>query len=276
MRIAAIQMASGPSVNANLTEAAWLIGRAARAGARLVVLPENFALMPMRDADREAIVEPDSGGPLQAFLAQQAKARGIWLVGGTLPLQTGATGKAAAACLVFNDRGERIGRYDKMHLFDVSLENGERYQESNSFQAGERVTVVDTPLGRLGLAVCYDLRFPELFRAMLDEGAELFAVPSAFTAVTGKAHWEVLVRARSIENTAYAIAAAQGGYHLNGRETWGDSMIVDPWGEVLDRLPRGSGVVVAEWNRERQERVRASLPSINHRRIYADRHATRG
>jgi nitrilase len=158
-----------------------------------------------------------------------------------------------------------------MHLFDVALENGERYNESRTFEPGDKPVVADTPLGRLGLAVCYDLRFPELFRRMLDDGAEIFTLPSAFTAVTGKAHWEVLVRARAIENLAYVVAAAQGGYHVNGRETFGDSLIVNPWGEVLDRLARGSGVVIAELDRKRLQQVRDSLPSIHHRRIYADR-----
>lgn len=267
MRVAAVQMASGPHLHLNLTEADWLIGNAARAGARLVVLPENFALMPMRESDRRDIVESDGDGPIQAFLAHQARRRGIWLVGGTVPLAACEPDKPRAACLLFDDRGERIARYDKMHLFDVNLENGEQYHESKVFAAGEQPVVADTPFGRLGLAVCYDLRFPELFRRLIDQGAELFAVPSAFTATTGKAHWEVLLRARSIENLAFTVAAAQGGYHFNGRETWGDSMVVDPWGEVLDRLARGSGVVVADLDRERQRRMRAGLPSLNHRRL---------
>lgn len=267
MRVAAVQMASGPNVNMNLTEASWLIGRAARAGARLVVLPENFALMPMREADRRAIVETDGEGPLQDFLAQQARRNGVWLIGGTVALAGRNPDKLRAACLVYDDRGERVARYDKMHLFDVNLENGEQYHESNVFEAGEEVVVVDTPAGRIGLAVCYDLRFPELFRRLIDAGAQAFAIPSAFTATTGRAHWEVLLRARAIENLAFTVAAAQGGYHLNGRETWGDSQIADPWGEVLDRLPRGSGVVIADLDPERQRRVRASLPSLNHRRL---------
>ena len=154
-----------------------------------------------------------------------------------------------------------------MHMFDVALPNGEQYQESNVFEAGDRVVVADTPCGRLGLAVCYDLRFPELFRAMLDQGAEAFALPAAFTALTGKAHWDVLLRARAIENLAYVIAAAQGGFHANGRETYGDSLIASPWGEVLERLPRGPGVVVADLDRERLAQARTHLPSIHHRRL---------
>ncbi len=269
MRAAAIQMASGPNVAGNLQEAARLIADAAKGGAKLVCLPENFALMPLKDEDRWAAVETEGNGPLQTFLAQQARQHRIWLVGGTIPLAAPTNKKIRAACLLFNDRGERVARYDKMHLFDVQLENGEQYCESRLFEGGDTPVVVDTPFGRLGLVVCYDLRFPELFRRMLSLNVEIFAIPSAFTAMTGKAHWEVLLRARAIENLAYIIAGAQGGYHINGRETHGDSMIVDPWGEVLDRLARGSGVVSAELDRKRQQQVRESLPSIRHRRIYA-------
>ena len=273
MQVAAVQMASGPNVGANLIEAGRLINKAVAAGAQLVVLPENFALMALQETDRLAVMEKEGTGPLQDFLAQQAREHHIWLVGGTIPLVAQHERKVRSACLLFNDRGERVARYDKIHLFDVVLENGERYTESKFFEAGDKPVVVDTPFGRLGLAICYDLRFPELFRRLLDEGAEIFAVPSAFTALTGKAHWEILLRARSIENLAYVIASAQGGYHINGRETYGDSMIVSPWGEVLDRLARGSGWVSAELDRKRLEQVRESLPSIRHRRIYADRHA---
>ena len=271
MKVAAIQMASGPNVGGNLNEASRLIARAVGAGARLVVLPENFALMPMREEDRLEAVEADGHGPLQDFLAQQARQHGIWLIGGTIPLAASTRKKTRAACLAFNPRGERVARYDKMHMFDVSLDNGEQYCESRTFEAGTAPVVIDTPFGRLGLAVCYDLRFPELFRRMLDDGAEIFAVPSAFTAHTGKAHWEILVRARAIENLAYVIAAAQGGYHINGRETHGDSLIVDPWGEIQDRLARGSGVVIAELDRNRLTHVRTRLPSIHHRRSYASK-----
>ena len=264
---AAIQMASGPKVSANLTEARRLISAAADAGAGLVVLPENFALMPMKDADRLEIVEEYGDGPIQKFLSLQAREHGIWLVGGTVPLKADDKHKVRPACLVYNDKGEVVGRYDKMHLFDVILENGEKYNESFSQEPGNQAVVIETPFGRLGLAVCYDLRFPELFRRMLDQGAELFAVPSAFTEITGRAHWEVLVRARAVENLAYVIAAAQGGYHVNGRETHGDSMIVSPWGKVIDRLPRGSGYVLADIDLQRMASIRSSLPSIQHRRI---------
>ena len=267
-QVAAVQMASGPNVNANLLEAERLIGRAVEAGAQLVVLPENFALMGMSELDKVNIREEDGQGPIQQFLAQQASRHKVWLVGGTVPLAAQADDKIRAACLLYDDRGERVARYDKIHLFDVSLDaSREKYTESQTIEPGEDIVVVDTPLGRLGLAVCYDLRFPEMFRAMLDEGMELLALPSAFTAITGKAHWEVLVRARAVENLCYVVAADQGGYHINGRETHGDSMICDPWGVVLDRLPQGSGTVMAEVDRDRLENIRRNLPAIAHRRI---------
>lgn len=268
-KIAAIQMASGPQVSANLTEAARLIGKAAAADAKLVVLPENFAIMPMKENERLAAAENEGQGPIQVFLAAQARKFGIWLVGGTIPLRGKQSDHVRAACLLYNDRGEQVARYDKIHLFDVRLENGEQYNESASIEPGESTVVVDTPFGRLGLAVCYDLRFPELFRRLLDEGAELVAAPSAFTARTGRAHWEVLVRARAVENLVYVIASAQGGYHLNGRETYGDSMIVNPWGEIMDRLGRGSGYVIAECDRTLQDRMRSNFPTIRHRRLHA-------
>ena len=266
-KIAAIQMASGPQVSANLTEAARLIGKAAAAGAKMIVLPENFAIMPMKETERLAAVEAEGKGPIQDFLAVQSRMYDVWLVGGTIPLQARQKDCVRAACLLYNERGEQVARYDKIHLFDVQLENGEQYNESASIEPGDETVVVDTPFGRLGLAVCYDLRFPELFRRLLDENAELVAVPSAFTARTGRAHWEVLVRARAVENLVYVIASAQGGYHLNGRETYGDSMIVNPWGEVLDRLGRGSGYVIADCDRALQGRIRSNFPSIRHRKL---------
>lgn len=267
--LAAVQMTSGPRVPANLDEAARHIAAAGAAGAQLVVLPENFALMPLNDADRLAAVENDGNGPIQNFLATQARNHRLWVVGGTIPLAARDSRKVRAACLVFNARGERVARYDKIHLFDVQLDNGEKYQESNSFEPGDDVVVADTPFGKLGLAVCYDLRFPELFRRLLEQGAEIFAVPSAFTAHTGKAHWEVLLRARAIENLAYIIAAAQDGRSANGRETYGDSMIVNPWGEVMTRLPHGAGHVMADCDHARLQKIRAGLPSIHHRRLHA-------
>ena len=265
-RIAAIQMTSGPEVASNLAEATRLIGQAVDAGATMVVLPENFAIMPMRESDRLAVVEKDGTGPIQEFLREQARQHRIWLIGGTIPLQARQSNKVRAACLLFDDQGARVARYDKIHLFDVKLQNGEEYLESGVIEAGDEIVLADTPLGRLGLAVCYDLRFPELFRRMLDEGAEIITLPSAFTVLTGKAHWEVLLRARAIENLSFVVASAQAGRHSNGRETYGDSMIVGPWGEVLARLTRGPGFVVADIDREHMQRVRNALPSIEHRK----------
>lgn len=265
--IAAVQMVSGPKVAANLTAGARLIGKAAEAGARLVVLPENFALMPMSEADRLKAAERDGHGSIQDFLSEQARKHRIWIVGGTIPIVAAQKNKVRAACLLYNDHGRRKARYDKIHLFDVSLEEGEQYNESKWLEAGNETVVAETPFGKLGLAVCYDLRFPEQFRRMLDFGVEIIAIPSAFTALTGKAHWETLLRARAIENLAYVIAPDQGGFHRNGRETYGHSMIVGPWGDVLDRQARGSGFVIADCDRRRQKTLRRNLPSIRHRRI---------
>ncbi|ROR34873.1 carbon-nitrogen hydrolase family protein [Inmirania thermothiophila] len=267
---AAVQMASGPNVDGNLLEARRLIARAAEGGARLVVLPENFALMGMAETDKVARRERPGDGPIQAFLAEEARRHGIHLVGGTVPLESADPGRIRAACLVYGPDGALLARYDKIHLFDVDVPGSdERYQESETIEAGTAPVVAETALGRIGLAVCYDLRFPELFRTLLARGAELFVLPAAFTAVTGRAHWEVLVRARAIENLCHVVAAAQGGYHVSGRETHGDSMVVDPWGTVLDRLPRGSGVVIGEVDLDRQEALRRRFPVVAHRRLAA-------
>lgn len=267
-KVAAIQMASGPNVNANLIEAKRLLKMAADDGARLVVLPENFAIMGMSEQDKVRIREADGDGPIQAFLAKEAASLGIWLVAGTIPLVARDDDKVRAACLLFDDKGQRVARYDKIHLFDVNLaEEVENYHESASIEPGDQVVVADTPFGRLGLAICYDLRFPELFRQMVDQGVQIVALPSAFTMITGGAHWELLVRARAVENLCYMIAAGQGGYHVNGRETFGDSMIVDPWGTVLDRLPRGSGVVMAEIDNAFLDATRRNFPALAHRKM---------
>lgn len=264
--LAAIQMTSGSRVDANLREAGRLVAEAAERGAKLAVLPENFAIMAENDAQRRAAGEADGSGPIQNFLVETARANKLWLVAGTIPLQAEG-GKVHAACLLYDDRGERVARYDKIHLFDVELGNGERYYESNGIEAGTTPVVVDTPAGRLGLSVCYDVRFPELYRQLLDAGAEIVAIPSAFTAYTGRAHWETLIRARAIENLFFVIAAAQTGRHPNGRETYGDSMVVDPWGEVLARQAQGPGVVVAECELEKLHSVRQRFPSVEHRKL---------
>ncbi len=267
-RVAAIQMASGPNVKANLAEAEKLINIAVQQKAELVVLPENFAIMGMSEKDKITVAEKFGEGPIQDFLSEQASRNKIWLVGGTLPLASDEADKVYGACLLYNDSGEVVTHYNKIHLFDVTLEaNNESYHESETTTSGDEVVVVDTPFGRLGLAVCYDLRFPELFRAMADEKVDIFTVPSAFTALTGKAHWETLLRSRAIENLSFVIAAAQGGYHVNGRETHGDSMIVDPWGIILNRLPHGTGVVVTDLDSEMLTRTRSSFPALEHKRL---------
>lgn len=267
-KVAAVQMATGPNVNANLLEVERLIGEAAATGAGLVVLPENFAFMGRREQDLLGLAEADGDGPIQTFLSRTAARYGVWLVGGTVPLRTTNPERVRAACMVFDASGARQARYDKMHLFDVALPGAdERYQESAIIEPGEQVVVIDSPFGRLGLLVCYDLRFPELVRAMQTGGVEVLAMPAAFTALTGKAHWETLVRARAIENLAYMITAAQGGFHLNGRETHGHSMIVDPWGAVLAQVPRGTGVICCPIDRGFQNSVRRSFPVLTHRRL---------
>ncbi|MFC1589166.1 carbon-nitrogen hydrolase family protein [Pseudomonadota bacterium] len=267
-KVAAIQMASGPNVQANLAEAEKFINIAVQQEAELIVLPEEFAIMGMTEMDKVGIAEQEGQGPIQDFLSAQASKHGIWLVGGTVPIQSTEANKVYAACLLFNSTGEVAARYDKIHLFDVTLEeNDESYTESETTSAGDEVVVVETPFGRLGLAICYDLRFPETFRAMADTGVDIIALPSAFTSLTGKAHWETLIRARAIENLSYMVAAAQGGYHVNGRETHGDSMIVDPWGTVLNRLPHGTGVVVSEVDIKKLQKTRQLFPALDHRRL---------
>jgi len=261
-RVAAIQMASGPSVSANLEEAARLIEDAASQGAQLVVLPEYFCIMGMKDTDKLAIREQPGDGQIQKFLSETAKRLSIWLVGGSVPLTSSEPDKVYNSCLVYADNGEQVARYDKIHLFGLQLGH-EHYAEEKTIKAGDKVVTVDSPFGRIGLSICYDLRFPELFRLM--NKVDIILAPAAFTAITGKAHWEVLVRARAVENMAYVIAPGQGGYHVNGRETNGDSMIVDPWGVVMARLPRGSGAVVATIDPEYQTSLRTNLPALDHR-----------
>src|SRR5579862_1245206 len=270
MKVAALQMTSGPDVTANLAQAAALLEEAARRGAQLAALPENFSFMGLKDADKRAVAEPDGRGPVQDFLAASARRLKLWIVGGTTPLQGGADGRVAAASLVYDAEGARVARYDKIHLFDVDLPGrSESYRESAHVAPGAALRVLDTPVGRVGLSVCYDVRFPELYRRLSAAGAQLLVVPSAFTAPTGRAHWETLLRARAIENLCYVVAPAQSGFHPSGRETYGDSMIVDYWGRVLQRLPRGRGYALADIDLASQEAVRASFPALGHRAFRA-------
>ncbi len=265
VKIAGIQMASGPHVSANLAEAERLIEIAAEQGAKLVALPEYFAIMGIKDTDKIKVREEEGDGPIQRFLSRTAKKHNIWLIGGSMPLKANVAGKVRNSCLVFDPHGKLAARYDKMHLFGLDLGN-EKFSEQDTIEPGEGIVVLNTPLGNIGLSICYDLRFPEMFRAMGE--IDLLVVPSAFTETTGKAHWETLIRARAIENLCYVLAPAQGGYHLSGRETHGNSMIVDPWGVILDRLPRGSGVVIAGINPAYQASLRNSLPALKHRTMH--------
>lgn len=268
MRVAAIQMASGPNVKANLDEAGRLVAAAAGEGAALAALPENFGLIGAEERAKLDHAEADGAGPMQDWLAATAARHGIWLIGGSVPLATPGGERIRQALLVYDAAGRRAARYDKIHLFDVSLEpSGETYRESGTIEPGDALASVDTPLGPLGLSVCYDLRFPELYRGLVDRGATWFTVPSAFTAQTGRAHWQALLRARAIENLAYVVAPAQGGYHVNKRETWGHSMIIDPWGTVMAEQPQGTGVIVADLDAELQRRTRQNFPVLEHRRL---------
>jgi len=270
-KCAAIQMASSPNISSNLLEAEKLIAEAAKAGAKLVALPENFALMGEHERDKVNAKEIDGEGQIQSFLAAVAKKYALWVIGGTIPIAGDDINKVRAACLVYNDKGERIARYDKMHLFDVNVPGtNEVYRESDSIEPGFEPLVLDTPFGRLGIAVCYDLRFPEFFRKMSEQGAEILVIPSAFTSETGAAHWELLLRARAVENLCYVIAPNQGGFHINGRKTFGHSMIIDPWGVVLDCYKTGGGFVCANIDLERLEKVRASFPVLTHRRYHGE------
>ena len=268
LKAACIQLATGSIVNANLLEATRIVEEAAQDGARLIVLPENFAFMGNSCSELATVGEADSDGPLQQFLSELAARLGVWIVGGTIPIKATHSDQYRAACLLVDDNGNQVARYDKMHLFDVNLvETDERYVESETIESGSQISVTDTPFGRLGLAVCYDLRFPELFRAMLDQGVEVIALPAAFTALTGKAHWESLLRARAIENLCYVLASAQGGFHVSGRETHGHSMIVDPWGSILAQKERGNGFVSAALKADFLSATRRNFPSIDHRRL---------
>lgn len=266
-RIAAIQMTSSHKVDENLNTVAKWVAKAKDAGALMVLLPENFAFMGMNESDKLNVAESFGKGPIQDFLSRLAKIHGIWLVAGTLPLQASDPRKVTATTLVFDPKGQCVGRYDKIHLFDVEVDSQEAHTESRTVDPGNRVVSLVTPIATLGLTICYDLRFPELYRRLFNEGAEVITVPSAFTQKTGEAHWVVLLRARAIENFCYVIAANQSGTHSNGRTTFGHSMIVDPWGKVLDSLASGEGMVMAEINLDYLKDIRRRFPVLQHQRI---------
>ena len=263
-RFAAVQMVSAPEVAPNLEAAGRLVAEAAAGGARLVALPEYFCILGNRGTDKVDAREADGAGPIQDFLAGCARRHGVWIVGGTVPLACEDPRRVRSACLVFDDSGRRVARYDKIHLF--AFERGaERYDEAATIEPGGAPLAVDSPFGRLGLSVCYDVRFPELYRRERDVAA--WFVPSAFTATTGAAHWETLLRARAIENQCYVVAPAQGGLHPNGRRTHGHTLIVDPWGDIVAERAEGEGVVFADVDAARLAEVRKSLPALQHRRL---------
>ncbi|MFL6709507.1 MAG: carbon-nitrogen hydrolase family protein [Massilia sp.] len=263
-RLAAIQMISTPDVASNIATARRLVAEAAAGGATLVSLPEYWPIMGLKDTDKVAHAEPVGEGPIQAFLSGAAREHGIWLAGGTLPLVSPSAGKVMNTTLVYQPDGAPVSRYDKIHLFGFS-KGEESYDESRTIVPGANVVTFDAPFGKVGLAVCYDLRFPELFRAMGD--CSLILVPAAFTYTTGSAHWEILLRARAIENQCYVLAAAQGGLHANGRRTWGHTMLIDPWGKIVNVLPEGEGVVAGAIDAALIDVIRTNLPALKHRRL---------
>jgi nitrilase len=261
-KAAVVQMVSTPKVGENLAAADELVARAAGEGAKLVALPEYFCILGTRDRDKVAAREKDGAGPIQDFLAASAARHGVWLVGGSVPLECDDPAKVRNSCLVYDAAGARVARYDKMHLFGLEL-GEERFDESATIEPGTEPRAIDSPFGRIALSVCYDLRFPELYRALAP--MDLILVPSAFTATTGRAHWETLLRARAIENLAWVLAPAQGGRHPNGRETHGHSMVVDPWGKIVAERAAGPGVVMADIDPTVQAKLRKSLPALTHR-----------
>ena len=264
-KIAAIQMASGPQVQANLMEAGKLIKTSVEQGAKMVVLPESFAIMGMLETDRVDVAEDVGQGTIQNWVSKISKKYGIWIIAGTIPLKTADPKKSTASVLVFDDKGKQVARYDKIHLFDVTVEeNDETHLESATTLAGSDVVVVETPFGKIGLAVCYDLRFPEMFRQLTRKGAQIFVIPSAFTKATGKAHWKVLLRTRAIENLCYVVAPNQGGYHINGRETYGHSMLIDHWGTVHNQIKKGTGSISILADLKVLEATRKNFPVLKH------------
>ncbi|KTD11085.1 hydrolase [Legionella gratiana] len=262
-RVALVQMVSSATVADNLQQIEKLMFQAREAQSDLVLLPENFAFMGLYESDKLQIGEVYGQGPIQQKISQLAKQLGLWIVAGTIPLKSSGS-KVRASCLVYDEQGKCAARYDKIHLFDVHVSPYEFYQESSSIERGYDPVLVDTPIGKIGLTVCYDLRFPELYQQLMMQGAQLFTIPSAFTAATGRAHWEVLLRARAIENLCYVLAANQGGLHENGRTTYGHSMIVDSWGKVLVQKETGSGIVTADIDLQSQHELRQKFPCLDH------------
>lgn len=261
-------MTSGHVVADNLAAAGALLREAKDSGADIACLPENFSFIGLKDADKLQVAESDGQGPIQDFLRSTARRLKLWILGGTTVIKGDSATRVTNSSLLIDSDGERVARYDKIHLFDVVIPGrDEQYLESTHVTPGRRVVVADTPVGRLGLSVCYDMRFPELYRELVSQGAEWLAMPAAFTVPTGRAHWETLLRARAIENLCYVVAPAQAGTHTSGRETYGDTLIVDYWGQVLSRLPKGSGVVTADFDLAKQAETRARFPALDNRRL---------
>ena len=267
-KVAAIQMTSGHIVGDNLAVAGEMLREAKDLGCDIACLPENFSFIGLRDADKLEVAEAEGDGVVQSFLGDTARKLKMWILGGTIVIRRGTDRRVANASLLIDAAGERVARYDKIHLFDVTLPGrDEQYRESTHVAAGRELVVADTPVGRLGLSVCYDMRFPELYRELGTKGAEWLAMPAAFTVPTGRAHWETLLRARAIENLCYVVAPAQSGTHTSGRETYGDSLIVDYWGQVLSRLAKGAGVITAEFDLAKQTETRARFPALANRQL---------
>src|SRR6185312_7102992 len=267
-KVAAIQMTSSHIVADNLATAGRLLREAKDAGADIACLPENFSFIGLHDADKLEVAETEGEGAVQSFLAETARQLGMWVLGGTIVLRGDSGGRVANSSLLIDAAGRRVARYDKIHLFDVTIPGrDEQYRESTHVMPGRQCVIADTPVGKLGLSVCYDMRFPELYRELVLQGAEWLAMPAAFTVPTGRAHWETLLRARAIENLCYVVAPAQSGLHTSGRETYGDSLIVDYWGQVLSRLAKGSGVITADIDLAKQAETRARFPALDNRRL---------
>jgi deaminated glutathione amidase len=267
-KVAAIQMTSSHMVAENLASAEAFLREAKDAGALIACLPENFSFIGRKDADKLQVAESDGNGPVQAFLSETAAKLNMWILGGTIVIRTNDASRVANSSLLIDAAGKRVARYDKIHLFDVTIPGrNEQYRESNHVLPGREPVIADTPVGRLGLSVCYDMRFPELYRELVLQGAEWLAMPAAFTVPTGRAHWETLLRARAIENLCYVVAPAQSGLHTSGRETYGDSLIVDYWGQVLSRLATGTGVITADLDLASQAESRARFPALDNRQL---------
>ena len=267
-KVSCVQIASGPNIDANLLEVGKYIEESKESGADIVVLPENFAMMGAKDSDYLDIKEDFGSGKIQDFISNTAEKNDIWIIAGTIPIKSDNKEKVYSTCIIFDNNGNIISSYNKIHLFDVNLvESNEKYNESDIYLNGDSIVAVDTPFCKIGLSICYDLRFPELFRHLSNQGVDLICMPAAFTAVTGKAHWEYLIKSRAIENLVYFAASAQGGYHVSGRETYGHSTIINPWGETLNIIDGSSGIIVSAIDLKSQSMLRKNFPCLEHKKF---------